>query len=40
MAVSTYRIWERKDICIHPKKEKSPERAGLKINIFQKIKKF
>jgi hypothetical protein len=40
MAVSTYRIWERKDIAIHPKKEKDPAERDQFIKIFEKIKKF
>ena len=40
MAVSTYRIWEREDIAISPKKEKDPAERDQFIKIFEKIKKF
>jgi hypothetical protein len=36
MAVSTYRIWERKDMGIKVEKEKSGGKAPLNIRIFQK----
>jgi hypothetical protein len=40
MAVSTYRIWERKDIGIQLKKEKRAVFYGSNKGIFQNIKKF
>ena len=40
MAVSTYRIWERKDIGIQLKKEKRAVFCGSNKRIFQNIKKF
>lgn len=40
MAVSTYRIWERKDIGIQLKKEKRAVFCGSNKGIFQNIKKF
>jgi hypothetical protein len=40
MAVSTYRIWERKDIGIRPKKEKDPAERDQFMKFFEKIKKI
>jgi hypothetical protein len=36
MAVSTYRIWERKDMGNHAEKEKTGAVAPINMGIFQK----
>ena len=40
MAVSTYRIWERKDMGNQVEKEKRAVFCGSNKRIFQNIKKF